>query len=63
MNKEKLFYIFEGVIGVILSIAVITLASVLHAWSIWAVIVLVIDIILALRGFYDLYIFKRIQGN
>lgn len=62
MTNEKKLYIFESILGTVLAIAVIVLASVLHAWNIFAVIVGIVDVLFALHGVYKVLTLSEHQG-
>lgn len=55
MTKEKMFYIFELVIGIVLALAITIVAFATNAWSATVVLMLIVDVLLIASGAMGLH--------
>ena len=55
MTKEKMFYILELVIGIVLALAITIVAFATNAWSATVVLMLIVDVFLIASGAMGLH--------
>lgn len=58
MTKEKMFYILELVIGIVLALAITIVACITNAWSATVVLMLIVDVFLIASGAMGLHLIK-----